>query len=312
MLATSWSAGFVLPRSPFSCQCTSSFGVEYSSSAISRVATSIKRWKYPWCERRMNKSSLRSPRLISLSLQIQTRWCTRTCSNSLLSLSCFRRLLKRLTFLRRSLRTKISQKKRKQLIFPPRITVNQTTSSIVATSITTTIKATNVITTINDLTIVIETINAKIVLVATIRTLKAASSKKKRWLQAWSLQEKEQWGHAQWPVLFGERMQLIQKKELLLLKISFALLFPVSLLLEQQELWQSPCGSGWPLAKRAPKSGYLYSSESDDSGCTHHPDKSDTIFSTFSTPMVKRGKCPQIENHASREFMCPTLRLHSR
>jgi hypothetical protein len=132
--------------------------------------------------------------------------------------------------------------------------MNQATSSIVATSIVTTIEATNAIATTDNPTIVIAPINATIVLFTTIRNLRAASPTKKGWLQAQSLhQEKEWWGHAQWPVLFVEHGRLIWKKEPLLLKVSFALLFPVSLSLEQQEQQQSPCGSGWPQAERAPQ-----------------------------------------------------------
>jgi hypothetical protein len=39
-----------------------------------------------------------------------------------------------------------------------------------------------------------------------------------------------------------------------------------------------------------PKHWYLYSSKSDDGGRIHRPDKSDTIFATFSAPMAKTGK----------------------
>jgi hypothetical protein len=42
-----------------------------------------------------------------------------------------------------------------------------------------------------------------------------------------------------------------------------------------------------------PKRRYLYSSESDDGGRIHHPDKSDTVFATFSTPIAKKGKHTQ-------------------
>jgi hypothetical protein len=75
---------------------------------------------------------------------------------------------------------KKQQKEKKTHIFPLRIAVNRATSSIVATSIATTIKATDAVARTNNLTVVIETINATIVLVATIRTLRAASPTKRR------------------------------------------------------------------------------------------------------------------------------------
>ncbi len=42
-----------------------------------------------------------------------------------------------------------------------------------------------------------------------------------------------------------------------------------------------------------PKHRYLYSSESDDDGRIHRPDKSNTIFATFSEPIAKKGKRTQ-------------------
>jgi hypothetical protein len=42
-----------------------------------------------------------------------------------------------------------------------------------------------------------------------------------------------------------------------------------------------------------PKRGYLYSSESDDGGRIHCPDKSGTVFATFSTPTAKKSKHTQ-------------------
>ncbi len=54
-------------KSPRSCQCTSSCGVECSFSATLRVATSAKRWTYPRRKRRVNRSSSRSLRRTSTS-----------------------------------------------------------------------------------------------------------------------------------------------------------------------------------------------------------------------------------------------------
>ncbi len=42
------------------------------------------------------------------------------------------------------------------------------------------------------------------------------------------------------------------------------------------------------------KCGYLYSSKSDNGGCFHHPDMSNTVFATFFTPIAKKSKCTQI------------------
>jgi hypothetical protein len=42
-----------------------------------------------------------------------------------------------------------------------------------------------------------------------------------------------------------------------------------------------------------PKRGYLYSSNSDDRRRIHPPDKSNTVFATFSTPITKKGKRTQ-------------------
>ncbi len=58
--------------------------------------------------------------------------------------------------------------------------MNQATSSIVATSIATIIKATNAVAMTADLTIIIKTIDAMIDLVAMIRTRRAASPTKRR------------------------------------------------------------------------------------------------------------------------------------
>jgi hypothetical protein len=41
------------------------------------------------------------------------------------------------------------------------------------------------------------------------------------------------------------------------------------------------------------KRGYLYSSKSDDGRQIHRPNKRDTLFSTFSAPIAKKGKCTQ-------------------
>jgi hypothetical protein len=73
-----------------------------------------------------------------------------------------------------------SQRKRKWLIFLPRVAVNQATSSIDATNIAITIKATNAVATIANLTIVIKMIDAMIALDVMTRTGRAPSATKRR------------------------------------------------------------------------------------------------------------------------------------
>jgi hypothetical protein len=70
--------------------------------------------------------------------------------------------------------------------------MNQATSSIIATNIAITIKATDTIVTITDLIIRIETIDATIALDATTRTQRAPNLMTRRISQAQSLQKKEQ------------------------------------------------------------------------------------------------------------------------
>ncbi len=48
--------------------------------------------------------------------------------------------------------------------------------------------------------------------------------------------------------------------------------------------------SAAPKQGYSPKHGYLYSSDSDDGGCIHRPDKSDTVFATFSTLKAKKKR----------------------
>jgi hypothetical protein len=46
--------------------------------------------------------------------------------------------------------------------------------------------------------------------------------------------------------------------------------------------------SAAPKQGYSSKHGYSYSSKSDDGGCIHRPDKSDTVFATFSAPKAKK------------------------
>ncbi len=75
---------------------------------------------------------------------------------------------------------KNSQRKGKQLIFPPHVAVNQTTISIAVVTTATIIEATKAIATITNLAIVIETTDAMITLDVTTRTRKAPSPTTRR------------------------------------------------------------------------------------------------------------------------------------
>ncbi len=51
----------------------------------------------------------------------------------------------------------------------------------------------------------------------------------------------------------------------------------------------------------APKRGCLYSKD-DDGGHYHHPDKSDSIFTTFSAPKAKRNNVPRNEESGQQSM----------
>ncbi len=95
-------------------------------------------------------------------------------------LSSVKRPTKRLVFLRRSPRTRSSQKRRRWLIFLSCAAMKWATSSIFATNIMTFIKGTNAIVTTDNPTIVIKMIDATIVLVAMTRSLRTASPTRRR------------------------------------------------------------------------------------------------------------------------------------
>ncbi len=82
--------------------------------------------------------------------------------------------------LKKIAKDKKQPKEKKTLIFLSRVAMNQATSSIVATNIAITIKATYMIAMIADLIIVIKTIDATIVLNATTRTQRATCHMKRR------------------------------------------------------------------------------------------------------------------------------------
>jgi hypothetical protein len=64
------------------------------------------------------------------------------------------------------------------------------------------------------------------------RNIRALSPTRRRMVASTITSRKKQQGHAQWPVLLFERGHLVQKKELLLLKISFTPLVLFLLLLK--------------------------------------------------------------------------------
>jgi hypothetical protein len=181
--------------------------------------------------------------------------------------------------------------KKTRCIFPPCIAVNQATSSIVATGITTTIKVTNAIARTNNPINAIEMINTMFVLNATIRTLITASLTKKRIITSAinSKQNNEAMHNDQSTLsstdtLSGRRSQSCSRS-------SFVLLFLVLLLLKQRSYGNHHVASDDRVLSALPKSGYLYSSMSDDGGRIHCPDKSNTVFAIFSAPTAKKGKC---------------------
>jgi hypothetical protein len=106
---------------------------------------------------------------------------------------------------------------------------------LIATSLTI-IEATNVIVTTDNPTIVIKKINPTIILVATAGTIRATSPMKRRRIASAITSRKRATRPCTMTSPLLERGHLVWKKELLLLKISFTLLFWVSLWLMQQEL----------------------------------------------------------------------------
>ncbi len=79
-------------------------------------------------------------------------------------------------------------------------------------------------------------------------------------------------------------------------QISFVLLFLFSLLLKQQELQKPSCQTS-----AATKHGCSYTKDDDD-GHYHRPDKSDSVFATFSAPKTKRGNRTQKLGIAPAEY----------
>jgi hypothetical protein len=169
--------------------------------------------------------------------------------------------------------------------------VNQPTSSIVATSIVTIIKGTNRIATIANLTIAIKTIGATTIFVAIIRNQRAASPSKIRMIASRiTLRKKSD------KAMHNDQSSLSSKGNSSRRRSRSCPRSPL-----HSCSWSHSCSSsksydnhhvdnddGKPSA--LPKRGYSYSSKSDEGECIHHPDKSDTVFATFSTPVAKRGK----------------------
>ncbi len=237
--------------------------------------------------RRVDKSSLCSPRRINSSSRTWTRWCLMTHSSASFSSSIVKQPTRQLAFSRRLPRIRSSRRKGKWLIFLQRIAMNQATISFVTISIVTITKATGTIATIANLTIVIETINATTVLAVTTKTQRTASPTKRRWLQVQSFQEKETR-----PCTMTSHLCQVQeicpKKGVILSR------FPLHSHSRSRSCPSSRSYNNHHVAQdnRKPsalaKCGYSYSSKSDDSRCSHHPDKSNTVFATISAPRMKK------------------------
>jgi hypothetical protein len=116
--------------------------------------------------------------------------------------------------------------------------------SIVART-TTTIKATYVISMTNNMTVAIETINTKITLIAKTRTTRTKSPTRRRMIASAISSRKRVTRPCTTTSPFHQAWTLCPEKESLLFKISFLLLLPFLLMLEQQqyELHQSSCVS---------------------------------------------------------------------
>jgi hypothetical protein len=164
--------------------------------------------------------------------------------------------------------------------------------TIIATSIATTIKATNTIATTNNPTIVIKTINAMIVLVAMIRTLRAASPRKK----------KDDCKHNHFKkksdeAMHNDQSSLSSASTSSRKRSRSCSRFPSCSCSQSCSCLSSRSYDNHHLAQddhklsALPKRGYLYFSKSDDGRCIHCPDKSDTIFATLSAPTAKSSKC---------------------
>jgi hypothetical protein len=165
--------------------------------------------------------------------------------------------------------------------------VNQATSSIVATSTTTIIKATNVIVTTKDPTFVIKKINATIILIAMIRSLRTASPTKRRIIaSAITSRKRVIRPCTMTSPLHQARTPCPEKGVALAQDLLCTLIFGLAL---AQAAGAMTTIMWLMMIASQPKRGHLYSSNSDDGGHIHHPNKSDTVFATFSAPAVKRG-----------------------
>ncbi len=240
----------------------------------------------------VNKSSLRSPRHTRTSLPTWIRWCHPTRSEWLPSLSSVKQPTRRLAFLIILPRTRSSRGKRKRLMFLLCIAMNQATISIAVITTATIIKATNAIATITNLTIIIEMIDATIALDVKTRNWKAPSpmtkddrkcnySKKK----SNKAMRNDQSSKSSAGNMSGKRSWSCSRSSLR--SQSWSCSHSSSWSYDNHHVEQDDCK---PSA--APKRRYSYSSESDNGECIHCPDKSNTVFATFSTPKAKK-KCTQ-------------------
>jgi hypothetical protein len=187
-------------------------------------------------------------------------------------------------------RIRSSHRKRKRLIFPLHVAVNRATLIIAVVTTVTIIKATDVIATITNLTIVIKSTNATIALDVMTRTQKAPSPTTKRMIASAITPRKramamhnDQTSKSSAGNSSGKRSRSCSRSS------------------SRSQSWSHSCSSSWSSdhhhinqddckPSAASKRQYSYSSESDDGGRIHRPDKSDSVFATFSTPKAKKKR----------------------
>jgi hypothetical protein len=168
--------------------------------------------------------------------------------------------------------------------------VNKATISIAVITTATIIEVTDVIATITNLTIVIGMTDARIALNMTTRTQKAPSpttrddckrnySKKK----SNEAMHNDQSSKSSTGNLFGKRSRSCSWSSSGSQSQSRSCSSSRSY--DHHHVDQDDCK---PSA--APKRQYSYSSESDDGGRIHCPDKSDSVFATFSTLKAKKKR----------------------
>ncbi len=171
--------------------------------------------------------------------------------------------------------------------------MNQATVTIVLLNITTIIEATNMTVTIADPTIVIETIDAVIVVDARTRTQRAQSPMTRRKRNHSKKTSNKAMHNNQTSLssagnLSGRRSRSCSRSPLLSCSCSRSCSCLSNRSFDNHHVAQDDRRPNPLLMRR-----YLYSSKRDNGGRIHRPDKSGTIFATFSAPIAKKGKRTQ-------------------